>query len=50
MSTGPAGAAELFRTEFTLPLINDPQSCEEAAGAVKRLGAALYTGYAMEKR
>lgn len=41
------GKAELVWTDFTPPLINDPQVCEEAAKVVNRLGGTVVTDRAL---
>ena len=41
------GTAELVWTDFTPPLINDPQVCEEAAKVVDRLGGTVFTDRAL---
>lgn len=41
------GTAELVWTDFTPPLINDPQVCEEAAKVVNRLGGTVVTDRAL---
>lgn len=41
------GAADVVWTDFTPPLINDPQVCAEAAGVAKQLGAQVVTDRAL---
>ena len=41
------GTAELVWTDFTPPLINDPEVCEEAAKAAERLGGTVVTDRAL---
>ena len=41
------GTAEIVWTDFTPPLINDPQVCAEAAEVVRDLGAAVVTDRAL---
>ena len=41
------GAADVVWTDFTPPLINDPQVCAEAAGVAEQLGAQVVTDRAL---